>query len=113
MKLMKHCAQCGELKKRNMMPNYNYYELSEVGENNHCPHHSRVLHDVYVTADGEVHTLDRWDINVFRGIIGDLVGEIDRNRELYTAMEARISSIEAIIDESDLSIDDEEADEEE
>jgi len=95
MKLMKHCAQCGEMKKRGMMPDYNYYELSEVGENNHCPVHSRILHDIYVATDGEVYTLDRWDITVFRGIIADLVAEIDRNRELHVAVETRLTELEA------------------
>ena len=94
MKLMKHCAQCGNLKKQGFNPDYNYFHPSEIKADNHCPYHQRVLHDIYVTADGEVHTLDRWDINVFRGIIGDLVGEIDRNRELYTAMEARLTQLE-------------------
>lgn len=95
MKLMKHCAQCGNLQKQGLMPDYNYYHPSEIGEDNHCPKHPRILHDVYIATDGEVHTLDRWDITVFRGIIKDMAGEIDRNRELYTAMEARLTELEA------------------
>ena len=94
MKLMKHCAQCGNLKKQGLMPDYNFYDPSEIGEDNHCPKHPRVLHDVYVASDGEVHTLDRWDVTVFRGIIKDLVYEIRRNYNLYMNLNERTTSLE-------------------
>lgn len=92
-KLMKHCVQCGELKKRGFMKDYNYYRPEEV-PNNYCPEHNRILHDVYLDSKGEVHTLDRWDIAVFRAIIGDVISEIDALQTHIAGLMVRVDQLE-------------------
>lgn len=92
MRLAYHCGQCFEEHKRFKRP----YKVIEIADspNKRCPTHNRILHDVYVDSEGKEHTLDRWDVSVFREILQDLTGEIDRNRELYARIESRLTELE-------------------
>ncbi len=89
MKLMYQCGKCREEGKRGFRDKWNF--TAEEQPDKRCPIHQRVLHDIYVDRKGEEHTLDRWDVSVFRAIIGDITEAII---ELQEAV-ARLSGTEA------------------